>query len=64
MLNKTDELLPTAANIRKIAFPGDYVPRQCSIAKFTTDLFGAVAAEYPENQCFAVRVNDLKGGYE
>jgi len=64
VLNKTDELLPTAANIRKIAFPGDYVPRQCSIAKFTTDLFGAVAAEYPENQCFAVRVNDLKGGYE
>ena len=40
------------------------MPRKCGIATFTTDLLGAVAAEYPENQCFAVPVNDIKRGYE
>jgi glycosyltransferase involved in cell wall biosynthesis len=56
--------VPTASNIRKIAFLGDYLPRKCGIATFTTDLLGAVAAEYPENRCFAVPVNDIKPGYE
>jgi glycosyltransferase involved in cell wall biosynthesis len=56
--------VPTAANIRKIAFLGDYLPRKCGIATFTSDLLGAVAAEYPENHCFAVPVNDLAAGYE
>ena len=56
--------MPTAANIRKIAFLGDYLPRKCGIATFTSDLLEAVAAAYPENQCFAVPVNDLKEGYE
>jgi glycosyltransferase involved in cell wall biosynthesis len=54
----------TASEIRKIAFVGDYVPRKCGIATFTCDLLTAVAAEPPQNQCFAVPVNDLKGGYE
>src|SRR6267378_4200114 len=39
--------------IRKIAFIGDYLPRKCGIATFTSDLLGAIAAESPENQCFA-----------
>jgi hypothetical protein len=34
------------------------------IATFTTDLLAAVAAEYPESQCFAVPVNDIEGGYD
>ena len=53
-----------ASDIRKIAFLGDYLPRQCGIATFTCDVLSAVAAEHPEIQCFAVPVNDLKGGYE
>src|SRR5947207_9418495 len=56
--------LDKLSQIRKIAFLGDYLPRKCGIATFTTDLLGAVAAEYPENQCFAVPVNDIKRGYE
>src|SRR5947207_13404835 len=52
------------SEIRKIAFLGDYLPRKCGIATFTSDLLGAVAAEYPQNQCFAVPVNDLDTGYE
>src|SRR5271169_4588114 len=52
------------SQIRKIAFLGDYLPRKCGIATFTTDLLSAIAAEHPQTQCFAVPVNDIKGGYE
>src|SRR5258707_10472973 len=62
--NKAARLVPKPSNIRKIAFLGDYAPRKCGIATFTTDLLGAVAEEYPENQCFAVPVNDVKRGYD
>ncbi len=55
---------PVPNDIRKIAFIGDYLPRRCGIATFTSDLLAAIAAERPENQCFAVPVNDLEGGYE
>jgi glycosyltransferase involved in cell wall biosynthesis len=50
--------------IRKIAFLGDHLPRKCGIATFTSDLLAAVATEYPQSQCFAVPVNDIKGGYD
>ncbi len=50
--------------IRKVAFLGDYLPRKCGIATFTSDLLSAVTAEHPQTQCFAVPVNDLEGGYE
>jgi len=53
-----------ASEIRKIAFLGDYLPRKCGIATFTSDLLPAVAAALPESQCFAVPVNDIEGGYE
>ena len=49
-----------ASEIRKIAFLGDYPPRKCGIATFTSDVRSAVAAEHPQCQCFAVPVNDLK----
>jgi glycosyltransferase involved in cell wall biosynthesis len=53
-----------ASAIRKIAFLGDYPPRKCGIATFTTDLRCAVAAEFPEMQCLVVPVNDLAAGYD
>jgi glycosyltransferase involved in cell wall biosynthesis len=56
-------MLPVS-NIRKIAFLGDYLPRKCGIATFTTDLCRAVAAEFPAIQCLVVPVNDIAGGYE
>jgi glycosyltransferase involved in cell wall biosynthesis len=59
-----DKLVQTATDNRKIAFVGDYLPRKCGIATFTSDLLGAVAAEFPEHHCFAVPINDIKGGYE
>jgi glycosyltransferase involved in cell wall biosynthesis len=56
--------METESKIRKIAFLGDYLPRKCGIATFTSDLLASVATEYPQSQCFAVPVNDIEGGYE
>jgi hypothetical protein len=52
------------SRVSKIAFVGDYLPRKCGIATFTSDLLVAVANAHPQSQCFAVSVNDIKGGYE
>jgi hypothetical protein len=35
----------------RLAFVGNYLPRQCGIATFTTDLCTAVADEYGEDDC-------------
>src|SRR6202158_800545 len=59
-----DCLMEEGSKIRKIAFVGDYLPRKCGIATFTSDLLAAVAAAHPQSQCFSVSVNDVKGGYE
>src|SRR5438093_4688287 len=56
--------MQTNSEIRKLAFVGDYLPRKCGIATFTSDLCEAVAAEHPGAQCFVVPVNDVEGGYE
>ena len=56
--------METTSEIQKIAFVGDYLPRKCGIATFTSDVLTAVATEHPQRQCFAVPVNDIEGGYE
>lgn len=50
--------------VHRIAFVGNYLPRKCGIATFTSDLLAAVAGAHPDNQCFAVAVNDGKDTYE
>ena len=59
-----DPVVEIAPKIQKIAFLGDYLPRKCGIATFTSDLLTSVAAEFPQSNCFAVPVNDIEGGYE
>ncbi len=49
--------------MRRVAFIGNYLPRQCGIATFTTDLCEAVAAQYQDISCFALPVNDTAEGY-
>jgi len=49
------------SGVRTVAFLGDYLPRKCGIATFTSDLLGAVAARHPQSRCFAVPVNDIEG---
>lgn len=53
----------TVTTINRIAFIGNYSPRQCGIATFTTDLCEAVAAEFVETKCIALPVNDTETGY-
>ncbi len=48
----------------RIAFVGNYLPRQCGIATFTTDLCSAFAAEFGRERLFAVPVNDPESNYE
>ena len=50
--------------IRKAAFLGDYLPRKCGIATFTSDLHTSVAGQFQNTRCFIVPVNDLDCGYE
>jgi glycosyltransferase involved in cell wall biosynthesis len=56
--------MPPVSAIRKVAFLGDYLPRKCGIATFTTDLRCAIAKEFPALQCPVVPVNDLAAGYD
>lgn len=53
----------TPSTINRIAFIGNYLPRQCGIATFTTDLCEAIAAEYDTSTCIALPVNDVETGY-
>src|SRR5271166_1182882 len=48
----------------RIAFVGNYLPRECGIATFTTDLCTALAAEYGEGRLFAIPVNDPDASYD
>ena len=48
----------------RIAVIGNYLPRQCGIATFTTDLCGAIAAEYGTARLLALPVNDTEAGYD
>ena len=56
--------MKSATSLRKIAFLGDYLPRKCGIATFTTDLRCSIATEFPALQCPVVPVNDLEEGYD
>ncbi len=47
----------------RIALIGNYLPRQCGIATFTTHLSEAIVAQAGTDSCFAVPVNDRPTGY-
>src|SRR2546421_10800833 len=53
-----------SSGLRKVALVGDYPPRKCGIATFSSDLCNAMAGRRPDIQFFAVSVNDVEGGYE
>ena len=54
---------PNHSGDDRIAFIGNYLPRQCGIATFTTDLCEAVAVEHSGATCIALPVNDIESGY-
>src|ERR1700685_1881887 len=48
----------------RISVIGNYLPRQCGIATFTTDLCGAISAEYGNARLLALPVNDTEEDYD
>ncbi|MBC7363779.1 MAG: hypothetical protein H5U07_04445, partial [Candidatus Aminicenantes bacterium] len=59
----SEELEQPRRRTRKIAFIGNYLPRRCGIATFTTDLCESIASQFEGVQCFAIPVTDVEGGY-
>jgi len=49
--------------LKRVAFIGNYLPRQCGIATFTTDLSEAFSARFPDIQPIVLAMNDIPGGY-
>src|SRR5579863_610873 len=56
-------LVPRPALPTRIAVVGNYLPRHCGIATFTTDLCDAIHAEYGATELLALPVNDTGEGY-
>ncbi|MCL6598659.1 MAG: N-acetyl-alpha-D-glucosaminyl L-malate synthase BshA [Alicyclobacillus macrosporangiidus] len=51
------------SSLSRVAVIGNYLPRQCGIATFTTDLCESIVAQYPDLTCLALPVNDRPDGY-
>jgi len=49
--------------IKSVAVIGNYLPRQCGIATFTSDLVEGLSAEAPDVNCWAAAMNDKPDGY-
>jgi glycosyltransferase involved in cell wall biosynthesis len=47
----------------RVAIIGNYLPRKCGIATFTTDLCDALHAEFDATELLALPVNDTPEGY-
>src|SRR5438067_2085342 len=58
MLTLPRPMLPSS-----VAIIGNYLPRKCGIATFTTDLCDAIHAEYRATELLALPVNDTAEGY-
>src|SRR6202162_4930304 len=48
----------------RIAVIGNYLPRHCGIATFTTDLCNAISLKYGATRLLALPVNDTEEGYD
>src|SRR5882762_539721 len=55
--------LPRPMLPSSVAVIGNYLPRKCGIATFTTDLCDALHAEYRAIELLALPVNDTEEGY-
>ncbi len=52
------------AHPTRIAFVGNYLPRQCGIATFTYDLYRSFRSVFPKAECMVVAVDDKIDGYD
>src|SRR5689334_1659433 len=56
-------IISGASHPSRVAVIGNYLPRQCGIATFTTDLCDSLAVENPAAALFAIAVNDGDAEY-
>jgi len=49
--------------LKRVAFIGNYLPRKCGIATFTSDLAEAFSEQFPEIQTMTLAMNDTEEGY-
>lgn len=49
--------------IKSISVIGNYLPRKCGIASFTTDLVESLTNEATESDCWATVINDKRDSY-
>ena len=56
-------IIQSYEGIGSVAVIGNYLPRQCGIATFTTDLVEALLTEAPHINCWALAMNDKPEGY-
>jgi len=54
---------PMGPRIRHLALLGNFLPRKCGIATFTTDTYTALAERYPGIQVDVYAMDDLPGQY-
>lgn len=73
LVNRRAPLQLSAAPVRvqsaagrpsRIAVVGNYLPRQCGIATFTTDLCDAISSEFGAARLYALPINDTESGYD
>ncbi len=60
---RTTDSRPEWESLKSIVFIGNYLPRQCGIATFTTHLLESIALNAAYKDCWAVAMNDRPEGY-
>lgn len=53
----------TTPELKRVAFIGNYLPRKCGIATFTSDLAEAFSEQFPGIQTMTLAMNDTEEGY-
>jgi len=64
MMTQTNDSTVWTHNPKNVAFIGDYLPRQCGIATFTSDLYKSYDSFIPDSNAIVVSVNDTLEGYD
>lgn len=54
---------PSSRSSKRVALLGNYLPRHCGIATFTTDLAGALVDRFPGLECTGIALNDPGKSY-
>ena len=54
---------PEWDTLKSIVLIGNYLPRQCGLATFTTHLLESIALNAPDKACWAAAMNDRSEGY-